>query len=131
MAPRECSQAWEGVSPVVAILSFPSWADLTQAAGRLSAGCTAQGLQRFLYFSGAQGTHFPAHGLQGLRAVGAIPPGVSAESPVWGVLFDSHLDTLLEEHLLVETLTEYSGAPEKYPENLSNACALSSAVRGL
>lgn len=36
---------------------------------------------------------------------------------------------LLEECLLVETLGEYSGAPEKHPENVGNLFTLSSVVR--
>lgn len=61
VAPRECPWAWGRVSPAVAVLSFPSWADLTQVAGQLIAGRTAHGLQHSLYFSGAQGAHFSAH----------------------------------------------------------------------
>lgn len=64
-------------------------------------------------------------------SVGATTPGVHVESPVRGALYGSHLDIHVVGRVSAggETLTEYAGAPENYPENLSNSSALSSVVQ--
>lgn len=129
---RRGAHASHGDAPPVLWPSFlllPG--DLSKAAGQPSSGCT-RALASVLT---PQEPRAPPSVHMHCRdprcsELWAAPLGVHVQSPGRGASWVHVLTyVLLEECLLVETLTEYSGAPGKYPENLSNSSALSSALR--
>ena len=118
-----CSFLWGRVPSAVAIFSFPSWGDLTKVAGKPSA-----------VFCGHFLLLLKSSGHKLLLTCTIVTPDAQScggHAAAWeSSLVHIFTYMLLEECLLVETLREYSGAPEKHPENVSNSSALSAAVKG-